>query len=57
MKKKEVASKKDITKYTCTWPREVHALMKISATMKYETLNEWVLRAILLQLEDEKKNK
>lgn len=40
----------EVSKFICTWPAEVHALIKMHSKMKNETINEWVVKAVLDQL-------
>lgn len=42
--------KKEIKQFLCHWPIEIHALVKMHSSLKCETINDWVIKAILEQL-------
>jgi len=50
MKKRDYAVKRVIL----TWPQDLHKIVKLHATMREESINNWVLRCIIEQLEREK---
>jgi len=37
---------KNQARFICTWPREMHTIIKLHANMQQITINEWVLNAI-----------
>lgn len=47
---RDANGKKRECRFICKWSPEVHALIKMHASMGYETINQWVLKAILEKL-------
>jgi hypothetical protein len=41
--------------FICVWPKNLRKLIKASAAIRNETVNTWVMRCIVEQIEREKK--
>lgn len=40
--------------FICIWPKELHKTVKAHAALRNETINNWVMRCVVEQLEREK---
>lgn len=41
---------KPLRTFLCHWPLEIHSMAKLHASLKGETINEWVIKAIIEKL-------
>ena len=48
-------AKNERMRFTCFLTKEVHAIIKMHASMHFQTMNEWILGAILERLALENK--
>jgi hypothetical protein len=46
--------KTDNKRFLLSWPRDLHKIVKVHALLRSETINSWVTRCVVEQLEREK---
>lgn len=45
---------KDKKRFLICWPKDLHKIVKVHALLRCETVNSWVTRCVIEQLEREK---